>query len=100
MELTEVKVIPVQKGDDKLKAFVTIILDGCFIVRDLKVIQGGNGLFVAMPSRKRMDGTYVDIAHPLNSDTRHWIERIILEEYNRVVDDGSATSPRDLSPVD
>jgi stage V sporulation protein G len=85
MEITEVKVSPIRKSNDKLKAFVTIVLDGCFIIRDLKVIHGNTGLFVAMPSRKRADGTYVDIAHPLDSKTRQWIEQAVLEEYARVV---------------
>lgn len=81
MEITEVKVFPVRKGDDKLKAFVTITLDGCFVVRDLKVIQGHTGLFVAMPSRRKQDGNYVDIAHPLNQETREQMEAMILDAY-------------------
>ena len=89
MEITEVKVFPINKEDDKLKAFVTLVLDGCFIVRDLKVIRGNSGLFVAMPSRKRADGTYVDIAHPINTETRQWMERIILEEYTKLTGDQS-----------
>jgi len=100
MDITEVKVIPVQKGDDKLKAFVTVVLDRCFIIRDLKVIQGDNGLFVAMPSRKRGDGTYVDIAHPLNSDTRQWIESIILDEYARVTREGAEQPTGELSAAE
>ena len=77
MKITEVKVFPVRKGDDKLKAFVTITLDSCFVIRDLKVIQGHGGLFVAMPSRRKQDGSYVDIAHPLNQDTREEMENLI-----------------------
>lgn len=82
MEITEVKVYPVRQKDDKLKAFVTIVLDNCFVVRDLKIIQGNSGLFVAMPSRKKSDGSYADIAHPLNMDMRHKMEARILEEYS------------------
>lgn len=85
MDITEVKVFPIRKGDDKLKAFVTLTLDECFIIRDLKVIQGHTGLFVAMPSRRKQDGSYVDIAHPLNQETRDQLERAILEEYERTV---------------
>lgn len=84
MEITEVKVYPVRQKDDKLKAFVTIVLDGCFVVRDLKIIQGNSGLFVAMPSRKKSDGSYADIAHPLNMDMRHKMEERILEEFASV----------------
>lgn len=79
MEITEVKVFPV--NEDKLKAYVTIILDNCFVVRDLKIINGNSGLFVAMPSKKRKDGTFRDIAHPLNSEMRSALEKKILVTY-------------------
>jgi stage V sporulation protein G len=62
---------------------VTITLDACFVVRDLKVIHGNTGLFVAMPAKKRKDGTYKDIAHPLNSEMREKMERIVLAEYEK-----------------
>ena len=81
MDITDVKIFPVD--EEKLKAYVTITLDACFVVRDLKVIQGTAGLFVAMPAKKRKDGTYKDIAHPLNTDMRARMERIILDEYER-----------------
>ena len=83
MEVTEVKVFPVQ--EDRLKAYVTITFDDCFVVRDLKVISGNNGLFVAMPSKKRKDGTYRDTAHPLNNQTREMIESKVLEEYDKEI---------------
>lgn len=81
MEITEVRVFPVE--EEKLKAYVTITLDGCFVVRDLKVIHGGGGLFVAMPAKRRKDGSFKDIAHPLNTETRERMERVILAEYER-----------------
>jgi stage V sporulation protein G len=81
MDITDVKIFPV--AEEKLKAYVTITLDGCFVVRDLKVIQGSAGLFVAMPAKKRKDGTYKDIAHPLNTDMRARMERVILDQYER-----------------
>ena len=81
MEITEVKVFPV--NEDKLKAYVTIIFDNCFVVRDLKIINGNTGLFVAMPSKKRKDGTFRDIAHPLNSEMRASIEKQILVVYEK-----------------
>jgi len=83
MEVTEVKVFPVQ--EDRVKAYVAITLDSCFVVRDLKVINGNSGLFVAMPSKKRKDGTYRDTAHPLNNETRQMIESIVLAEYNKEI---------------
>lgn len=86
MEVTEVKVFPVE--EERLKAYVSITFDHCFVVRDLKVIKGDNGLFVAMPSKKRKDGTYRDTAHPLNSETREMIESVVLAEYNKEVQKG------------
>ena len=79
MKITEVKVFPV--NEDRLKAYVSITLDGCFVVRDLKVIQGTSGLFVAMPSKKRKDGQFRDIAHPLNQETRAMIEDAVFTAY-------------------
>ncbi len=81
MDVTEVRVFPVE--EDRLRAYVTITFDHCFVIRDLKVISGNKGLFVAMPSRKRKDGTYRDTAHPLNNQTRDMIESKVLEEYHR-----------------
>lgn len=86
MNITEVRVFPVE--NDKLKAFVTITIDNCFVVRDLKVISGTSGLFVAMPSRKRRDGSYKDTAHPLNNETRKMIETLVLKEYQRILETG------------
>lgn len=82
MDVTEVRVFPVE--EERLKAYATITLEHCFLVRDLKIIQGNKGLFVAMPSKKRKDGTYQDTAHPLNRDTRRMIEEAVLGEYDRV----------------
>ena len=82
MEVTEVKVFPVRNEDERLKAFATVTFDDCFIIRDLKVINGIDGLFVAMPSKKRKDGKYKDIAHPLNNETREHIESAVLNAYD------------------
>lgn len=100
MEITEVRVIPV--NEDKLRAYVTITLDDCFVIRDLKVIHGTSGLFIAMPSKKRRDGTYRDVAHPLNRETREWMEQIILAEYDREMRerDPSAPFPKAASDVE
>ncbi len=80
MEITEIKVFPVD--EERLKAYVTIVLDNCFVIRDLKVIKGTNGMFVAMPSKKRKDGTFKDIAHPLNKETREKMENQILKAFD------------------
>lgn len=83
MEITEVRVFPV--GEEKLKAFASVIFDDCFVVSDIKVIHGRDGLFISMPSKKRKDGSFRDIAHPLNQETRQRIETRILERYREMV---------------
>jgi stage V sporulation protein G len=93
MQVTEVKVFPVD--EDKLRAYVTITLDHCFAIRDLKIIRGNTGYFVSMPSKKRKDGTYKDVAHPINNETRAMIEEKIMEEYERVTNELGAKA---LSP--
>ena len=84
MEITEVKVFPVN-NNDKLKGYASIVFDDCFVVRDLRIINGNEGLFVAMPSRRRKDGTFRDTAHPLNLDMREKIERSVLDLYKQKV---------------
>lgn len=67
-----------------MKAVVSITIDDEFVVHDIKVIEGENGLFIAMPSRKETDGEFRDIAHPINSGTRERIQRIILEKFREL----------------
>ena len=90
MKITEVKVYPA-KESGRLKAYATIVFENSFIVRDLKVIEGHKGLFVSMPSRRRKDGTFRDIVHPLNTDTRKMIEDQVIEEFTRVMESEEAT---------
>ena len=85
MDVTEVRVFPVD--EEKLRAYVTITFDHCFVVKDLKLIRGITGLFVSMPSKRRKDGTYKDIAHPLNNETRKMIEEKIIAEYEKMLAD-------------
>jgi stage V sporulation protein G len=87
MDITEVRIYPV--NEDKLRAYVTITLGGCFVIRDLKIIQGNGGLFVAMPARKRKDGNYKDIAHPLNVAARERLEGAVLAAYEQALAAGS-----------
>ncbi|HRK06764.1 MAG TPA: septation regulator SpoVG [Pseudobdellovibrionaceae bacterium] len=89
MQITEVKVFPV--NEDRLKAYVSITIDNCFVIRDLKIIEGTGGLFVAMPSKKRKDGQFKDIAHPLNQETRDHIERKVFEAYEAELKNMSST---------
>lgn len=83
MEISEVKVFPID--EEKLKAFVSVVFDHCFMVNDIKIIQGRDGLFISMPSRKKKNGEFKDVAHPLNNETRRMIEGSVLGEYERVL---------------
>ena len=88
MEITEIKVFPRSMNDSveqKLKAYASITFDDSFVVRGLKVIDGKNGLFVVMPSRKLADGTFKDIAHPLNTDMRKSIEVKVLDKFHQTM---------------
>ena len=80
MQVTDIRVRGVEK-EGKMKAVVSITIDNEFVVHDIKVIQGDKGLFIAMPSRKAADGEYRDIAHPINTETRERLQRMILEKY-------------------
>lgn len=83
LTVTEVSVFPV--NEERLKAYVSITLNDAFVIRDLKVIKGNAGLFVAMPSKKRKDGQFRDIAHPLNQETRDEIEKAIFDAYENAI---------------
>jgi stage V sporulation protein G len=96
MQITEVRVFPVD--EEKLKAYASIVLDACFIVNDLKVIEGKRGLFISMPSRRRKRGGYRDVAHPLNNETRRMIEEGVLAEYQKAL--GAAGAGVRLAPHD
>ncbi len=82
MVITDVKVRRIQ-SDGKMKAVVSITIDDMFVVHDIKIIEGVNGLFVAMPSKKIGDADYRDIAHPINSETRAYLQKVIFEAYEK-----------------
>ena len=84
MQITDVRIRKVEK-EEKMKAVVSITIDEEFVVHDIKIIEGEKGLFIAMPSRKAADGEYRDIAHPINSDTRDRIQKLILEKYQETM---------------
>ncbi len=84
MKITDVRVRLVSKDDAKLKAVASITFDECFVVHDIKIIMGREGLFIQMPSRKTPEGEYKDIVHPINTETRELIRTAIMEEYNKV----------------
>lgn len=94
MKITEVKVFPAREGG-RLKAYATIVFDNCFIVRDLKIIEGHKGLFVSMPSRKRKDGTFKDVVHPLNAEMRETIEREVIAAFDHAEKTGHMNAPEE-----
>ncbi len=83
MQITDVRIRKIA-ADGKMKAIVSVTFDNEFVVHDIKVIEGQNGLFIAMPSRKTPDGEFKDIAHPINTSTREKIQNAILSEYEKV----------------
>jgi stage V sporulation protein G len=84
MQITDVRVRKVN-SEGKMKAVVSVTFDNQFVVHDIKVIDGQNGTFIAMPSRRTPDGEFKDIAHPINSETREMIQKAILEEFEKAV---------------
>ncbi len=86
MNITDVRVRKVAK-DGKMKAVVSVTLDDEFVVHDIKVIEGDKGLFIAMPSRKSAEGEYKDIAHPINSATRTQLQNIIIDAYEKALEE-------------
>ncbi len=87
MKITDVRIRRLE-ADGKLKAYAAVTFDDCFVVHNIKVIEGKSGLFVAMPSRKSTDGEYMDIAHPISSDFRTELQNVILKEYDSGKDNG------------
>lgn len=85
MEITEITIT--LRDEDKLKAFVNVTFDNCFVVRGMKVIKGASGYFVSMPSRKMEDGTYRDIAHPIHNSFRQSLEAAIMREYRKALEE-------------
>jgi stage V sporulation protein G len=97
MEITEIKIYPISQ--EQLKAYVTITLDNCFVIRDLKIIQGDRRLFVAMPNKKDKKGIFRDIVHPINADTRTMIEQAVLSRYYAIVaENPEAAAPQPEAP--
>ncbi len=98
MEITEITVT--LRNEEKLKAFVNVTFDDQFVVRGMKVIKGANGYFVSMPSRKLPDGSFRDIAHPINNDFRERVEKVILDEYYRKLATGDFGDTTDEEPYE
>ena len=91
MEITEVRIT--LTNEEKLKAFANITFDSSFVVRGLKVISGAQGYFVSMPSRRRKDGTFQDLAHPVTNELRKKIEETVLDAFETEVNRKAAAPP-------
>ena len=83
MNIKEVRIRLVKKEEGKLKAVASVTIDDCFVVHDVKIIEGADGCFIAMPSKRTPDGEYKDIVHPLNTETREMMAEAILAEYEK-----------------
>ena len=83
MKFTDVNVRLMQRDDSKLKAVASVTIDDCFVVHDIKVLEGAQGFFVTMPSRKTPDGQYKDVAHPINTPTREELNKLVLEAFEK-----------------
>ena len=83
MKITSVTVKKIDKENSRMKGIASVLLDDAFVVYDIRIIEGDNGLFIAMPSRQTSAGGYKDIAHPINTETRQMFEKAILEAYEK-----------------
>ncbi|ADL43410.1 SpoVG family protein [Caldicellulosiruptor obsidiansis OB47] len=87
MQVTDVRIRKIT-NEGKMKAIVSVTFDNCFVVHDIKIIEGQNGLFIAMPSRKTPEGEFKDIAHPINQETRDMVQKAVIEKYEAVISAG------------
>ncbi|MFQ3620055.1 MAG: septation regulator SpoVG [Spirochaetales bacterium] len=96
MQITDIRIRKVST-EGKLKAYVTVTFDNCFVVHNVKVIEGKTGIFIAMPSRKTKTGDYKDVAHPINSEFRNELQKRILTAYSKL---GSEAETTEAEPED
>lgn len=87
MEISDVRIRMVNQQEGKLKAVASLVIDGCFAVHDIKIVEGEGGIFVAMPSRKTPDGEYKDIVHPINTKTRELFKERVIEAYRSALEE-------------
>lgn len=87
LNITDTRIRILEGNNSKLKAVASITIDNCFAVHDIKIIEGNDGIFIAMPSRKASDGMFKDIAHPINHDAREFVKSIILDAYRKAIEE-------------
>ena len=81
MKITDIRIRLIPNSESKLKAIASITIDECFVVHDIKVLEGNQGNFISMPNRKTPEGEYKDVAHPINTATREEINKLVLAKY-------------------
>lgn len=91
MSITDIRVRKIAK-QGRMKAIVSVVFDNAFVIHDIKIIQGDKGLFIAMPSRRTANGTFRDVAHPINSDCRIEMQKAIFEKYDIILDEDAAVT--------
>lgn len=92
MKITSVKVRRIQKENSRIRGFASVVLDECFVVTNIRIIEGERGLFIAMPSRRKADGEFEDIAHPITQECRSMFEREIFDAYEKADEEDMNTS--------
>lgn len=97
MKIDDVRIREIKNPAGKLKAVVSVTIDECFVVHDIKIFERDDGYAIAMPSRKTTDGKYKDIAHPLNSETREMLQEIILTQYRNYLEENSGNAIPDAA---
>ena len=86
MKITSVTVRKIEKENSRMKGIASVLIDDCFAVHDIRIIEGDNGLFIAMPSKKTPNGEFKDIAHPIKTETREMLQKAIIDKYNETDD--------------
>jgi stage V sporulation protein G len=87
MKISDVKIRLIKKDDAKLKAVASVVIEDCIALHDIKVIENDNGMFIAMPAKKTDNGTYRDIVHPINKETRDNLTSVVLDAYNKALEE-------------
>ncbi len=86
MKISSVNVRKITKENSRLKGIASVLIDDAFAIHDIRIIDGDNGLFIAMPSRKKATGDYKDVCHPINQEVRDAFAKAIFDEYNKLED--------------
>ena len=84
MKITDIRIREVHRSEGNLRAVASVTFDDCFVVHDIKIFERDDRRYIAMPSRRTIEGEFKDVAHPLNTETREWMQALILDEYGKL----------------